>query len=73
MLCVCNDRLTPTLAVLILFLTLVMPNMNQGPVWFKLEQMHSWCQSYWWTDLLYINNFVPDGARDVRVLQTCQH
>nr|XP_054763748.1 nose resistant to fluoxetine protein 6-like [Lytechinus pictus] len=57
-------RLTPTLALLILVLTFVLPNLNQGPVWFKYDQTLGFCKNYWWTDLLYINNFVPDGQRD---------
>lgn len=66
---VCNvsfNRLTPTLALLIVVLTFLLPNLNQGPVWFRLDMTIGFCKSYWWSDLLYINNFVQGGLKDVR-------
>lgn len=57
-------RLTPTLALLIVVLTFLLPNLNQGPVWFRLDMTIGFCKSYWWSDLLYINNFVQGGLKD---------
>ena len=34
-----------------------------GPLWFKQDDSSEGCADYWWTNLLFINNFVPDGQR----------
>ncbi|XP_071495950.1 nose resistant to fluoxetine protein 6-like [Diadema antillarum] len=57
-------RLTPTLGALILVLTFVLPNLGQGPIWFGVQPTVSHCQSYWWTNILYINNFHPGITKD---------
>ena len=43
--------------------------LGKGPSWF-LAQNNSQCDKYWWTSLLYINNFYPkktnNGYKSVR-------
>jgi peptidoglycan/LPS O-acetylase OafA/YrhL len=36
---------------------------QEGPLWFKEDDSSDGCAEYWWTNLLFINNFVPDGKR----------
>ena len=36
--------------------------LGQGPVWFT-AQANTPCDKYWWTNLLYINNFYPTGIQ----------
>ena len=57
-------RLTPSYAYLLFLSTYIGPILGSGPNWF-LNGPHSPqsenCISYWWTNLLYINNFYPKG------------
>ncbi|XP_071507526.1 O-acyltransferase like protein-like [Diadema antillarum] len=57
-------RLTPALAMLILVWMFIFPELNQGPVWYRTETKFDICRYYWWSDLLYINNFVPPALGD---------
>ncbi|XP_072168240.1 nose resistant to fluoxetine protein 6-like [Diadema setosum] len=57
-------RLTPALAMLILIWMFIFPEMNQGPVWYRTEIRRDICRYYWWTDILYINNFIPPALQD---------
>nr|XP_006818636.1 PREDICTED: nose resistant to fluoxetine protein 6-like [Saccoglossus kowalevskii] len=51
-------RLTPVyMFVLMLWSTLVI-HTGIGPRWHQLEYGITACQQYWWTNLLYINNFL---------------
>lgn len=34
--------------------------MGAGPLWFLSGQYTKDCYDYWWTTLLYVNNFVPE-------------
>ncbi|XP_057290815.1 O-acyltransferase like protein-like [Hydractinia symbiolongicarpus] len=56
-------RLTPSYAFLIFFATYVFPIIADGPFWFTqapTSMQTQNCVKYWWTNLLYINNFYPD-------------
>ena len=51
-------RLTPSYMLLVFFYLALMPYWGHGPLW-----PHAWpdrdnCNRNWWTNLLYINNFV---------------
>ena len=37
---------------------------TESPFWYEL-QSHEACDNYWWTNLLYINNFYPTTIGDV--------
>lgn len=59
-------RLTPMYAFVILYFTfLFIPTMNSGgPLQFAYntdssKKFSDVCKAYWWTNLLYINNFYP--------------
>eukprot|EP00163_Fabomonas_tropica_P012730 TRINITY_DN2408_c0_g1_i1.p1 TRINITY_DN2408_c0_g1~~TRINITY_DN2408_c0_g1_i1.p1 ORF type:complete len:373 (+),score=36.55 TRINITY_DN2408_c0_g1_i1:438-1556(+) len=51
-------RLTPTLIFMVLVWWKLTPYFGDGPVWFAQQYPNS-CQEYWWTNLVYVNNFVP--------------
>ena len=51
-------RLIPAYMFVILFWTNIFPHMSSGPVWY-VNQLGNTCPSYWWTNLLFINNFWP--------------
>jgi hypothetical protein len=56
---VSNCRLTPSYMVVIFFYCTLMSRIGDGPLWdskIKLEQER--CQKSWWTNLLYVNNYV---------------
>ncbi|CAB3229224.1 unnamed protein product [Arctia plantaginis] len=52
-------RVTPAYLVVILFYMTWLPKIGEGPLWqdrLLLEQQR--CMDSWWTNLLYINNYV---------------
>ncbi|XP_044737961.1 nose resistant to fluoxetine protein 6-like [Chrysoperla carnea] len=62
-------RLTPAyLAVILIYLTLL-THMGSGPIWNEtIDGLHTTCQKYWWSGILYIQNYV--SANDNCVAQT---
>ena len=61
-------RLTPTYAFVLFFIWLLMMHLGNGPMfhlaaWEESGQYQS-CEKYWWTNLLYINNFYPWKLED---------
>ncbi|XP_001656258.2 nose resistant to fluoxetine protein 6 [Aedes aegypti] len=55
-------RLTPVFAALILFTVGILPNLSSGPLWnTSLGLSVDQCNQYWWSALLYVQNYVnPD-------------
>ncbi|CAL1300170.1 unnamed protein product [Larinioides sclopetarius] len=55
-------RLTPPFMLLISCVYLL-PHLGSGPVWKEtvVDGLTEKCKKYWWTNLLYINNFVPSA------------
>ena len=54
-------RLTPSYGFIILFYLYLMPLIGKGPMWstVTVNTLAKPCDDYWWTNLLYINNFYP--------------
>jgi len=54
-------RLTPTYGFVILFFMYLLPLIGKGPMWSTIttKTLANTCKDYWWTNLLYINNFYP--------------
>lgn len=42
----------------ILFYANLTPFLGEGPLWYGIQKKTP-CHDYWWTNLLYINNFYP--------------
>lgn len=53
-------RLTPSYMFVILFYHNLMKFLGDGPFWYGIQQPTT-CGKYWWTNLLYINNFHPNS------------
>ena len=51
-------RLTPPYMFCLLFFDKMMPFLGEGPLWYEMQAGNP-CDKYWWTNLLYINNFYP--------------
>ncbi|XP_068082915.1 nose resistant to fluoxetine protein 6 [Anabrus simplex] len=52
-------RLTPLLAAVILFHATLLQYMGSGPLWERLIKFQrDSCESNWWPDLLYVQNYV---------------
>ena len=56
-------RLTPSYLFTILFYSNLYAFLGEGPLWF-VNQNSTLCEKYWWTNLLYINNFYPTSLGD---------
>ena len=51
-------RLTPTYMFVLLFWNKLTVFLGEGPNWLNYQSDEA-CNKYWWTNLLYINNFYP--------------
>jgi peptidoglycan/LPS O-acetylase OafA/YrhL len=51
-------RLTPAYGLIMLVLSTIILHFGSGPTWNFMERQADTCQENWWTNLLYINNFV---------------
>lgn len=55
-------RIIPTYAFVIGLNYFLLPLLNSGPIWSNTRKRTVGdCDSYWWTNFLFINNFIPDG------------
>lgn len=62
-------RLTPVLAVLVLIYANLLNYLGNGPLWYNIESNYMKdCRDYWWSTILYIQNFV-NVDRQVIILQ----
>ena len=61
-------RLTPTYAFVLFFTWLLTMYLADGPVFncsaWEESGLYQTCKKYWWTNLLYINNFYPWKMED---------
>ena len=55
-------RLSPGYYFALFLLFKILPHVGSGPLWF-LGNVHR-CDHYWWTNILYINNFYPTVYSD---------
>jgi peptidoglycan/LPS O-acetylase OafA/YrhL len=54
-------RIIPVYAFMMFFFIKLMPALHAGPMWFNQDIIVKDCGDYWWSVLLFLNNFVPDG------------
>ena len=55
-------RLSPAYYLVVFIYFKVLPYVGSGPLWF-FNVRH--CEKYWWTNILYINNFYPVAYLDM--------
>ena len=59
-------RLTMVYAFILFFFWTLIVHLGNGPMWRATfgNDLQKNCQKYWWTNILYINNFYPWKLRD---------
>ena len=61
-------RLTPTYAFVLFFIWFLIIHLADGPLYHFItwegSGLYQTCSKYWWTNLLYINNFYPWELKD---------
>ncbi|KAH8314798.1 hypothetical protein KR074_011221 [Drosophila pseudoananassae] len=50
-------RLTPVVAVVVLYIMSLYKYSGEGPMWFKLGTQDKRCEDTWWATLLYVQNY----------------
>ena len=64
------NRLTPSYMFVIMFWTTIYKFFGNSPNWYS-QVSNSNCENYWWTNMLYINNFWPkNDLHGVSILLT---
>ena len=54
-------RVLPVYAFMLAFYMNVFPGLAEGPVWYTSKIVNTDCSEYWWSVVLFVNNFVPEG------------
>ena len=59
-------RLTPSYGFVIAFAMYILPLVGKGPMWSTImkDTFSHTCHKYWWTNIIYINNFYPTKMAD---------
>lgn len=58
-------RVLPVYAIVMLFFVTAMPEMASGPMWAETVQpMADACKRWWWTNLLFVGNYVNGGTQE---------
>jgi peptidoglycan/LPS O-acetylase OafA/YrhL len=52
-------RIWPVYGAAIMSYVFLAPLLGKGPFWYLIERLASNCRSHWWTNLLFVSNFVP--------------
>ncbi|XP_060663027.1 nose resistant to fluoxetine protein 6 [Drosophila nasuta] len=54
-------RLTPVLAVAVLFFMTLFPRLDNGPLWQQFTSSSQLCSDTWWATILYVQNYAAAG------------
>ncbi|XP_017146827.1 nose resistant to fluoxetine protein 6 [Drosophila miranda] len=54
-------RLTPVLALAVLFFMTLFPRLDSGPLWKQFTASSQLCSDTWWATLLYVQNYAAPG------------
>ena len=52
-------RILPLYLMCMGFWILVAPHLGSGPFWYQWENFLEPCRRYWWTNIMFLNNFLP--------------
>ena len=55
-------RIMPLYLCCLGFWMFLAPHLGSGPFWYQWEHFLEPCRQLWWTNLLFVNNFLPLGA-----------
>ena len=55
-------RILPLYLCSLGFWMFLAPHMGSGPFWYQWENFLEPCRESWWTNILFVNNFVPWGV-----------
>jgi len=53
-------RIVPLYLFIILFSWALQKHMGSGPMWWNEYWYNNDCKKWWWTNILFVNNLVPD-------------
>ncbi|CAG9332898.1 unnamed protein product [Blepharisma stoltei] len=53
-------RIIPLYMFVLLFFWALQKHIGGGPLWFEGDNINAGCKNHWWTNLLFVNNVVPD-------------
>lgn len=54
-------RILPLYMACLGFWMFIAPHLGSGPFWYQWEGLLEPCRRFWWTNLLFVNNFIPFG------------
>ena len=54
-------RILPAYMFVLFLMWAFLKYMGNGPLWATADQFNDPCHDYWWTNLLFLNNFLPNG------------
>ena len=54
-------RILPLYMFMMLIYNFFVRRIGSGPLWFQTEIMTQHCDEYWWSNFLFLNNFIPNG------------
>lgn len=54
-------RILPLYLMCLGFWMYAAPHLGSGPFWYQWQNFLLPCRQYWWTNLLFVNNFLPWG------------
>lgn len=61
-------RIWPLYVACMGFWILLAPHLGSGPFWYQWEYFLDPCREFWWTNILFVNNFIP---WDIPTTGTC--
>lgn len=62
-------RILPTYIAVILIFAFILPYMGDGPLWKMIVYPEAeFCRKNWWTNLLFINNYVNSNEMVIIIL-----
>ncbi|CAG9323410.1 unnamed protein product [Blepharisma stoltei] len=53
-------RLWPLMLFILFFFWAFQKHIGNGPLWYNGDLYNNDCKDYWWSSMLFINNFVPN-------------
>lgn len=54
-------RILPVYMFTLCFIWAYLKYVGYGPMWFNGDGLNNECKRHWWTNMLFLNNFIPDG------------